>query len=282
MPVEFLGIAATSDGSETSTRSTPPRPRLHAAAGPRPRGARLGPGAVRLLGGHSRPGGGRRYVPPSSTAPGAARAPTQRLHPTVAAKTFATPGPDQRRPAHGALHHRRHRPRSGARGRLPDQGPALRPDRRVHPDREAGLDQPRSVRPPGRVLSLRRLRLDVSRSAPTARGLLRRLLRGGVRGGRRRGGHLLPVGRAAGARPPRRSSGSGRLPLRPAAAPRRASRCAFRPIIAPTEELAWEKAHRTVATINARNGGRPVALPPERRAARPARRRPRRTPARSA
>jgi alkanesulfonate monooxygenase len=32
---------------------------------------------------------------------------------------------------------------------------------------------------------------------------------------------------------------------------------AFRPIIAPTEELAWEKAHRTVAAINARtNGGR--------------------------
>lgn len=27
---------------------------------------------------------------------------------------------------------------------------------------------------------------------------------------------------------------------------------AFRPIIAPTEELAWEKAHRTVATINER------------------------------
>lgn len=27
---------------------------------------------------------------------------------------------------------------------------------------------------------------------------------------------------------------------------------AFRPIIAPTEELAWEKAHRTVETINAR------------------------------
>ncbi|TDT98132.1 alkanesulfonate monooxygenase SsuD/methylene tetrahydromethanopterin reductase-like flavin-dependent oxidoreductase (luciferase family) [Streptomyces sp. 846.5] len=29
-------------------------------------------------------------------------------------------------------------------------------------------------------------------------------------------------------------------------------RPAFRPIIAPTEELAWEKAHRTVATIKAR------------------------------
>ncbi|WP_371479555.1 LLM class flavin-dependent oxidoreductase [Kitasatospora sp. NBC_00315] len=30
---------------------------------------------------------------------------------------------------------------------------------------------------------------------------------------------------------------------------------AFRPIIAPTEELAWEKAHRTVATINERRQG---------------------------
>ncbi|GLF93277.1 LLM class flavin-dependent oxidoreductase [Streptomyces yaizuensis] len=29
---------------------------------------------------------------------------------------------------------------------------------------------------------------------------------------------------------------------------------AFRPIIAPTEELAWEKAHRTVGAIKARNG----------------------------
>lgn len=30
---------------------------------------------------------------------------------------------------------------------------------------------------------------------------------------------------------------------------------AFRPIIAPTEELAWEKAYRTVERINARTGG---------------------------
>ncbi|GII86337.1 hypothetical protein Ssi03_43270 [Sphaerisporangium siamense] len=30
---------------------------------------------------------------------------------------------------------------------------------------------------------------------------------------------------------------------------------AFRPIIAPTEELAWEKAHRTVAAIKARQNG---------------------------
>ncbi|MEU1286336.1 LLM class flavin-dependent oxidoreductase [Kitasatospora sp. NPDC005856] len=37
---------------------------------------------------------------------------------------------------------------------------------------------------------------------------------------------------------------------------------AFRPIIAPTEELAWEKAHRTVAAIRARRGaGRPGAGP---------------------
>lgn len=34
---------------------------------------------------------------------------------------------------------------------------------------------------------------------------------------------------------------------------------AFRPIIAPTEELAWEKAHRTVGAIKARRGnGEPV------------------------
>jgi alkanesulfonate monooxygenase len=30
---------------------------------------------------------------------------------------------------------------------------------------------------------------------------------------------------------------------------------AFRPIIAPTEELAWEKAYRTVDRINARTSG---------------------------
>lgn len=37
---------------------------------------------------------------------------------------------------------------------------------------------------------------------------------------------------------------------------------AFRPIIAPTEELAWEKAHRTVAAIRARRGtDRPGAGP---------------------
>lgn len=37
---------------------------------------------------------------------------------------------------------------------------------------------------------------------------------------------------------------------------------AFRPIIAPTEELAWEKAHRTVDAIRARRGSaRPGATP---------------------
>ncbi|MFJ9773347.1 LLM class flavin-dependent oxidoreductase [Kitasatospora sp. NPDC101157] len=38
---------------------------------------------------------------------------------------------------------------------------------------------------------------------------------------------------------------------------------AFRPIIAPTEELAWEKAHRTVATIRSRRES--GALAPRRR-----------------
>jgi alkanesulfonate monooxygenase len=35
---------------------------------------------------------------------------------------------------------------------------------------------------------------------------------------------------------------------------------AFRPIIAPTEELAWEKAYRTVARIRARTGGGTTSL----------------------
>ncbi|AJT68224.1 hypothetical protein T261_6614 [Streptomyces lydicus] len=33
---------------------------------------------------------------------------------------------------------------------------------------------------------------------------------------------------------------------------------AFRPILAPTEELAWEKAHRTLERINARKAGAPL------------------------
>lgn len=38
---------------------------------------------------------------------------------------------------------------------------------------------------------------------------------------------------------------------------------AFRPIIAPTEELAWEKAYRTVETIKARTAGGPQLPPPQ-------------------
>ncbi|MFD0291734.1 LLM class flavin-dependent oxidoreductase [Streptomyces sp. NPDC127118] len=36
---------------------------------------------------------------------------------------------------------------------------------------------------------------------------------------------------------------------------------AFRPIIAPTEELAWEKAHRTLARIKSRKSGTPLNTP---------------------
>lgn len=34
---------------------------------------------------------------------------------------------------------------------------------------------------------------------------------------------------------------------------------AFRPIIAPTEELAWEKAHRTLDRLKARKAGTPLS-----------------------
>lgn len=36
---------------------------------------------------------------------------------------------------------------------------------------------------------------------------------------------------------------------------------AFRPIIAPTEELAWEKAHRTLSRIKSRKSGTPLNTP---------------------
>ncbi|MEK8169229.1 LLM class flavin-dependent oxidoreductase [Streptomyces sp. M19] len=72
----------------------------------------------------------------------------------------------------------------------------------------------------------------------------------GVRGGRRRGGRLRAVGRAVGAygRADRGGAGGGEGGGR-SDSPR--IQVAFRPIIAPTEELAWEKAHRTVGAIRA-------------------------------
>ncbi|MFD7731953.1 LLM class flavin-dependent oxidoreductase, partial [Kitasatospora phosalacinea] len=52
-----------------------------------------------------------------------------------------------------------------------------------------------------------------------------------------------PLGVLPGARPAARAAGRTDAPR---------IQVAFRPIIAPTEELAWEKAHRTVAAIKSR------------------------------
>ena len=66
MPVEFLGIAGTNTASEVTPRTgRQPGSRLHPAAGPGPRGQRLGPHPVRLP--LRLPGPGRRSPP---TSPG--------------------------------------------------------------------------------------------------------------------------------------------------------------------------------------------------------------------
>jgi alkanesulfonate monooxygenase len=69
--------------------------------------------------------------------------------------------------------------------------------------------------------------------------------------------------------PPHARSPSSRAGLReraPHAATRASGRTtlpriqvALRPIIAPTEELAWQKAHRTAERIHARTSRRPAA-----------------------
>ena len=76
-----------------------------------------------------------------------ARAPAERLLPDVRRQDVRHHRPDQRRPGDRALHHRRHRPRAAARGRLPVPRRAVRAHPGVHGDRQAGMDVARAVRP---------------------------------------------------------------------------------------------------------------------------------------
>ena len=264
MPVEFLGMAATNDGSETPRAPAPPSTRTTRSGWPAPTRTTAGTGCCSPTA-PARPTP-RRPRPTSRPAP----RPLQILlahrpnvsYPTFAAKTFATLDQISDGRLDGALHHRRQRPRAGPRGRLPHQGRALRPHPRVHPDRQAGLDHPRALRPRGRALPLPRLRqrrLPGPAAAPA--GLVRRLVGRGVRGRRRRGRHLLPVGRAAGAdrradrvgaRPPRRRPGRTDVPR---------IQVAFRPIIAPDRGagLGEGPPHRRRGSRPARRAARSAA-----------------------
>ena len=82
-------------------------------------------------------------------------------------------------------------------------------------------------------------------SRPRSRdpAVLRRLVRGGLPGRRQARRHLRAVGRAAG-----RDQAADRLGQRRRRAAGRADvpgiSVSFRPILGPTEELAWERAHR--------------------------------------
>ena len=148
MPIEFLGMGATNDGSETTARSG---------------GSFDQDYTVRLARAHEDNGWDRVLTAYGSGAPDPALAAaliamrTERLQillayrpnlsvPTFAAKTFATLDQlsDGRLTVHvitGGNDHEQRR-----EGDLLDKDRPLRPDPGVHPDREAGVDVPGAVR----------------------------------------------------------------------------------------------------------------------------------------
>ena len=142
MPVEFIGMIGTSDQSE-----------IRQTAGPV-----IDPEYVRRFArAHEDAGFDRVLIGYSSSQPDGtqvaayAAAHTERLGflvahrpgfvaPTLAARHLRHPRPVHRRPGRRAHHHRRERHRAAPRRRLPDQGRALRPHRRVPGHAQAGLD----------------------------------------------------------------------------------------------------------------------------------------------
>ena len=201
MPVEFLGIAATNDGSEITARSGASFDKDY---------------TLRLARAHEENGWDRVLLAYGSGSPDpnaaaayiASQTSTLQLllahrpnvsYPTFAAKTFATI--DQisggRVTVHfitGGTDHEQQR-----EGDYLDPRRALRAHPRVHADHQAGLDVARAVRLRRRALPVRRLRQRrVPGAAATAPSLVRRFFSSGLPDRRGRGRHLLPVGRAAG------------------------------------------------------------------------------------
>ena len=184
----------------------------------------------------------RRRAHRAARLPGRAPARLRRADPRRPHVRHARPV--QRRPDRGAHHHRRQRRRAAPRRRLPGQGRALRAHRRVPRHRQAGLDRPPAVQLRRQVLPGRGLISPASsRRRSRDQAVLRRLVRGGLPGRRQARRHVRAVGRAPGRdqaadRLGERGRGRGPRPTSPASASR------FRPILGPTEELAWERAHR--------------------------------------
>ena len=284
MPVEFIGMIATRESSE----SRPAEPPV------------IDPGFTRAFArAHERSGFDRVLVGYYSDAADGfsvasdVLAHTERLGvllahrpgfvaPTLAARKLATARPVLRRPPGRAHHHRRQRRRPAARRRLPRPCRPIPPHRRVPRHPETRLDRRRAVRPRRRVLPVRgRLPDRALRPAAAPPDLLRRLVR---RGRRRRGAarrRLRAVGRAAGRRkgahrPRARRSGRARAPTghQPVAAadPRRdgGGGVGSRATTSSSERASWptpagrgrpRAAERRLAAAARRGGARRRARP---------------------
>ena len=222
MTVEFIGMISTRDQSETRRSRGRHRPRLRAPFRPRPRGRRLRPRADRLrLVPAGRHPGGRVCREPHRPARLPDRAPSRVRGADAGGPHVRDPGPVLRRPDRRARHHRRQRRRAAPRRRLPAQGRALRPHRRVPRHPQAGVDLGRAVQLRGPVLP--------DRGLPTPRSA-RRSSRGSrctsaaprsrPTGSAASTRTSTPCGASRWPRPPSRSPRSGRPP-RPPAGPKR-------------------------------------------------------------
>ena len=254
MPVEFVGMINAKDVSETRFTPGPPIDVdytrrfivAHEHAGfdkvlinsgsPQPDGMQLaafGAGVTERLG----------FL--VSHRPGF-------LAPTLAARTLVDARPVRGRPDRDPHHHRRLRRGDGARRRPLRQGRALRPHRRVPRYPQARLDVGHAVRLPRPLLrprgrlerpALRRSRRtsrSTSAAPPTPPTASAASTRTCTRSGASRS-----------RRPPSRSPACAPRP-RPQAAPTQPRiSVSFRPILGPTEELAWERAHRILAQTTA-------------------------------
>ena len=200
MPVEFIGMISTRDQSEIRRSRGPVVDRDYVQRlRPRSRGRRLRPRAHRLqLVPAGRDAGRRVRREPHGPAELPDRAPSRVRGADPRGPHVCHPRPVHRRPDRRAHHHRRQRRRAAPRRRLPAQGRALRPHRRVprHPQAGRGPRTRRSATRAGTTRS----RTSTPRSARRSSrdpAVLRRLLGTGVPGRRQARGRLRPVGRAA-------------------------------------------------------------------------------------